>query len=210
LGDRVRVVANREDLAAISRYFGDSIRGTAEMNFTALGLGLAVGVFVGTIPIPIAGFGDFRLGLAGGPLLTALVLGSIQRTGPISWVLPASANLTVRQFGLMLFLATVGLSSGPGFAGTVKANGIVLVALGAVVTLGVALSSLVVGYKVLRIPFDELLGVVSGIHTESAAVAFASNMTQTDRPETGYASVYPVALILKVMVAQIIAGVETY
>jgi len=203
-GDRLRVVARREALRVVSRYLGDSIRGTAEMNFASVGFGLVLGALVGMIPIPIPGFGVLRLGFGGGPLVVALTLGRLGRTGPFTWAIPASANFTLRQLGLLLFMAVVGLNSGLGFARTFVKDGPTLLLAGACVTLSVTIPALVLGYKFLRIPFPELLGVVSGIHTESAAVGFASRMTASEQPEGGYAGVYPLALILKVILVQII------
>ena len=203
-GDRLRVVAHREALRVISRYLGDSIRGTAEMNFASVGFGLVLGALVGMIPIPIPGFGALHLGFGGGPLVVALILGRLGRTGPFTWAIPASANFTLRQLGLLLFMAVVGLNSGPGFVTTFAKNGPMFLLAGACITLSVTIPALLFGYKLLRIPFPELLGVVSGIHTESAAVGFASRMTGSERPEVGYASVYPIALILKVILVQII------
>lgn len=203
-GDRIRVVARASDMEKVARFFGDSIRGMAEMDYLTVGIGLCVGVILGMIPIPIPGFGTFRLGYAGGPLIIALVLGYLERTGPLVWTMPVSANLTLRQIGLVLFLAIVGVRSGPGFVRTLHELGVPLLFGGMAITLSVSVSALVVGYQWMKIPFDELLGIVSGIHTESAAVGFASNMVQTDRPEHGYSSVYALALILKVIVAQII------
>ena len=136
--------------------------------------------------------------------IVALLLGYIERTGPIVWTMPVSANLTIRQIGLVLFLAVVGVHSGPGFVRTLHTLGPALLLGGMAITLSVTLPALFVGYKLMKIPFDELLGVVSGIHTESAAVGFATSLVKTDRPESGYTSVYALALVLKVIVAQII------
>ncbi len=209
-GDRLRVVAHRDALREISRYLGDSIRGTAEMNFASVGIGLVLGSLAGMIPIPIPGFGALTLGFGGGPLVVALILGRLERTGPFTWTIPTSANLTLRQLGLLLFMAVVGLNSGLGFARTFVKNGPPFMLVGACITLSVAIPALILGYKFLRIPFDELLGVVSGIHTESAAVGFASRMVVSERPEVGYASVYPIALILKVILVQIILRIVPF
>ncbi|MDR3741713.1 MAG: aspartate:alanine exchanger family transporter [Terracidiphilus sp.] len=208
-GDRLRVVARRESLREVSNFLGDSIRGSAEMNFASLGVGLVIGALVGMIPIPIPGFGSLRLGFGGGPLVVALVLGHLERTGPFTWTIPTSAGLSLRQLGLLLFMAVVGLNSGPGFVRTFLKDGPLFLLAGACVTLAIAVSALVVGHKVLRIPFAELLGVVSGIHTESAAVGFATRMVSSEEPEVGYASVYPIALVVKVILAQVILRVLT-
>jgi putative transport protein len=203
-GDRVRVVANKQDMEEVSRFLGDSIRGMAEMDCLTLGFGLCAGVLLGMLPIPIPGFGVFKMGYAGGPLIVALLLGYLERTGPIVWTMPVSANLTLRQIGLVLFLAVVGVHAGPGFMRTLHQFGLPLLLGGMAITLSVTLPALVAGYKLFKIPFDELLGVVSGIHTESAAVGFASRMVNTERPEHGYTSVYALSLILKVILAQIL------
>jgi putative transport protein len=179
------------------------------MNFASVGIGLVLGALVGMIPLPIPGFGVLTLGFGGGPLVVALVLGRLERTGPFTWTIPTSANLTLRQLGLLLFMAVVGLNSGAGFVQTFVKNGPAFLLAGACITLSIVLPSLILGYKLFRIPFDELLGVVSGIHTESAAVGFASRMVPSERIEVGYASVYPIALILKVILAQIILRIVT-
>jgi len=206
-GDRLRVVARRESLREASNFLGDSIRGSAEMNFASVGLGLVIGALVGMIPIPIPGFGALRLGFGGGPLVVALVLGHLERTGPFTWTIPTSAGLSMRQLGLLLFMAVVGMNSGPGFVRTFLKDGPLFLLAGAAVTLTIAAGALVVGHKLFRIPFAELLGVVSGIHTESAAVGFATRMVASEEPEVGYASVYPIALVLKVILAQVILRV---
>src|SRR5205085_1330852 len=107
LGDRVRVLAPRERLREVSAYFGDSLRRIGEIDVLTLSLGLAGGLALGLVPVPLPGGGSFELGFAGGPLLVALALGAIGRTGPLVWQLPYTANLTLRQLGTILFLAGV-------------------------------------------------------------------------------------------------------
>lgn len=203
-GDRVRVLASRNDFAEVSAFFGDSIRGTAETDFGSVALGMVLGVFVGMLPIPVPGSTPVRLGLAGGPLMVALVLGKLEHTGRISWVIPVSANLTLRQIGLLLFLAGIGTKAGYVFAHTIGEQGLPLLLAGAAVTLGVTFTTLVVGYKLMGLPFDHVMGLSSGVQTQPAALAFASNMAKTEAPNVGYASVYPAAMILKIVLAQLL------
>ena len=113
LGDRARIVAPRAALQALERLFGDSARRVAEVDVISFGLGIALGLLLGAVPIPVPG-GTFSLGLAGGPLLVGLILGRLGRTGPLVWTSPYGANLTLRQFGLVLFLAGAGLAGGCG------------------------------------------------------------------------------------------------
>jgi putative transport protein len=203
-GDQARVLTRRENFAAVAHFLGDSIKGTAETDFGSVALGMVLGVMVGMFPIPLPGGGVVRLGLAGGPLLVALVLGKLERTGRVTWNIPISANLTLRQIGLLLFLAGVGTRAGIGFADTLRENGLQLILAGAGVTFGVALVTLIVGYKVFKIPFDFLMGVLSGIQTQPACLAFANDYAKSDAPNAGYASVYPFAMIAKIVLAQLL------
>ena len=204
LGDIVRVVADRESFPAMSKFFGDSIRGNAETQFGSVALGMVLGALAGMVPIPLPGGQTVRLGLAGGPLLVALVLGKLEHSGRISWVMPLAANLTLRQIGLLLFLAGVGINAGFGFVEALRTNGWQLLLAGAVVTFGVTLLTLVLGYRFLRIPFDSLMGLMSGIQTQPACLAFADEMTRSESPDLAYASVYPIAMIAKIVLAQLL------
>ena len=203
-GDRVRVLTRRENFGAVSKFFGDSIRGTAETDFGSVAIGMVIGALVGMLPIPVPGGAKVSLGFAGGPLLVALVLGHVERTGRISWNIPLSANLTLRQIGLLLFLGGVGTKAGYAFVQTMRTNGLQMLVAGAGVTLFVTLASLVVGHKVLKIRFDTLMGMVAGIQTQPACLAFATTTANNEAPNIGYASAYPVAMIAKIILAQLL------
>ncbi len=205
-GDRVRVLTRRENFDAVSRFFGDSIRGTAETDFGSVAIGMVLGVMLGMAPIPLPGGATVRLGLAGGPLLMALILGRIERTGRITWNIPISANLTLRQIGLLLFLAGVGTNAGYVFVQTMRGNGLQMLAAGALLTFTATLATVLVGFKLLNIPFDSLMGLVSGMQTQPACLAFATNMTRNEAPNVSYASVYPLAMIAKIVLAQFLLG----
>lgn len=205
LGDRVRVVAPREKMADVAKYFGDSYRALAEIDVITFGVGVALGLLVGAIPIPLPGGASFKLGYAGGPLVVGLLLGRLGRTGRLVWTLPFSANLTLRQLGLVLFLAGVGTRSGQAFASTLRSGGgLTLLAAGALVTGAAALGSLWIGRKWLKIPMARLVGMVAGIHTQPAALAFGSQQTKNDLPNVGYATVYPIATIAKIVLAGVL------
>jgi putative transport protein len=203
-GDRVRVLTAPANFDAVSRFFGDSIRGTAETDFGSVGLGMTMGVILGLIPVPLPGGGLLRLGLAGGPLIAGLVLGRLQRTGPITWSVPMTANLTLRQIGLVLFQAGVGTRAGYGFLQTVQSSGIQMIVSGAVITAGVALATLFIGHRVLRQPFENVMGLASAIHTEPASLAFASLISNSDAPQSSYARVFPVCTVAKIVLAQLL------
>jgi putative transport protein len=204
-GDRVRVLTRRENLQAVSVYFGDSYRALSEIDVLTFSFGLALGLLLGIIPIPLPGGIVIKLGLAGGPLIVALILGAIGRTGPMVWNLPYGANLVLRQFGLVLFLAAVGTRAGYGFFTTlVQGDGVLIFAVGAVLTFIVSWAMLWVGYKVFKLPMGLLIGVVTGLQTQPAALSFALEQTHDDLPNIGYASVYPTALIVKIVLAQLL------
>lgn len=205
-GDQVRVLCDHHRIPEISKFFGDSVRGMVETDFGSVAIGMVLGVLIGMAPLPLPGGGVFRLGLAGGPLLTALVLGKIERTGRITWAMPISANLTLRQIGLLLFLAGVGTRAGYEFVDTMRHNGVQLLLAGAIVTAGVTLATMIVGYKVFRIPFDALMGVVSGVQTQSACLAWATSRTRSDAPNLTYAVTYPVATVVKIIIVQLMVS----
>ncbi len=204
LGDRVRVVTRRENLDALSKYFGDSYRHLSEIDVVSLGLGIAMGLLLGTVPLPLPGGASFTLGFAGGPLIVALVLGWLERSGPIIWSLPYSANLTLRQLGLTLFLAGVGTRSGYSFVSTFANGGLAIFLAGALITFITGLSMLFIGHKLLKIPLGLCIGILAGMQTQPAVLAFANEQTGNDLPNIGYATVYPVATITKIVLAQMI------
>lgn len=206
-GDRVRVVTQRDNMDRVSAFFGDSYRSLAEIDVVSLGLGTALGMLVGLIPIPLPGGGSFSLGLAGGPLIVALILGWRGRTGPIIWSLPYSANLTLRQVGMTLFLAGIGTRAGYSFFTTItQGNGLFLFIGGALITIPVALLTLFIGYKLLKIPFSLLIGMLAGLQTQPAVLAFANEQTGNEAPNIGYAMVFPTAMVVKIILAQILLG----
>ena len=205
LGDAVRVVAPREQLAAVSRFLGDSHRALAEIDVIGFSLGIVLGLVLGQLPIPLPGGGTFTLGFAGGPLVAGLVLGRVGRTGRMVWTLPYAASLTLRQVGLVLFLAGVGTRSGWAFAQALREGHVLSVALlGTLVTVTVALVVLLIAHKLLRIPAALVVGMLAGIQTQPAALAFAIERTRNEVPSAGYAAVYPVATVVKIVLAQLL------
>ena len=119
IGDRVGVLVPVDQVAAARAFFGDTVKSAAEFSYVSVGFGMVLGVLLGLVPIPVPGVGTVTLGIGGGPLIVALILGRFRRTGPISWVMPLPANIVLRNFGLTLFLATVGINSGQAFVTTV-------------------------------------------------------------------------------------------
>ncbi len=201
-GDRVGLLANRVEFPAVRKFFGDSIKSTAEFSYISIGLAMALGFLVGAIRLPVPGVGTISIGLAG-VLLVALVLGRRRRTGGITWTIPLSANLVLRNLGLTLFLAQVGLSSGPRFAATVAETGFLFLGLAATTTIALALPVLILGLYVFDMPFDKLAGIVAGACGNPAILAYANKATPTDKPDTFYAMIFPGMTILKILIADV-------
>ena len=207
LGDRVRVTTRRDNLEAIEDFFGDSYKDLSEVSFLTFAMGLAAGLALGQLPIPLGHGIIFKLGFAGGPLAVALVLGRFHRIGPLVWNFPYSANHTIRQFGLVLFAAGIGVISGEGFRTILSKDASVLpLFLGAAFAVCLLADSLtlLIGYKVFRIPLNVLFGIVAGTHTQPVVLGFANHQTGNELPNIGFATVYPLATIFKIVLAQVL------
>lgn len=209
LGDRVRVTTLRENLEAVEAFFGDSYRALSEVSFLTFAMGLAAGLALGQLPIPLGQGLTFKLGFAGGPLAVALVLGRFHRLGPLVWTFPYSANHTVRQFGLTLFAAGIGVVSGEGFRAILARDATVLpLFLGSalVVCLAADTLTLVVGHRLFRLPLSTMFGILAGTHTQPVVLGYATHQTRNELPNGGFATVYPLATILKIVLAQALLG----
>jgi putative transport protein len=202
-GDRVGVLADRGDFAAMRKYFGDSIKGTAEFSYISIGIGMALGFLLGAIQIPLPLIGKLSVGLSG-VLIMALILGNLRRTGGMNWTIPLSANLVIRNLGLTLFLAQVGMASGPKFAATVTETGFTMLGLGAVVLIALVVPILILGLVVFRMPYDEVAGIVAGACGNPAILAYSNKLAPTDRPDLGYAMIFPGMTIVKILFVDIV------
>jgi putative transport protein len=202
-GDRIGIIANRDHFVALRKFFGDSIKGTAEFSYISIGLGMALGFLIGVLPIPIPGVGRISLGLSG-VLIAALILGARRRTAGLNWTMPLSANLVLRNLGLTVFLAQVGMASGPKFASTIADTGVLLLGLGAAVLMGLILPILGLGLFVFRMPFDEVAGIVAGACGNPAILAYSNKLAPTDRPDIGYAMIFPGMTIVKILFVDIV------
>lgn len=208
LGDRVRVITRRDDMEKVGKFFGDSYRSLSEIDILTFNLGLVVGLLIGLIEVPLPGGVSIKLGFAGGPLLVALILGALDRTGNLVWHLPYSANLTIRQIGLVFFLAGVGTRAGFDFVKLLTSgSGLPLFLGGAAITFILAMLTLFIGYKIMKIPMGLLVGMLSGLQTQPALLGFSLAQAKNELPNQGYASVYPLALITKIILAQVLLAV---
>jgi putative transport protein len=205
LGDRVRVVGPTDRMGDVAAALGDSDRGLGEVDPLGFATGLAIGLLLAQVAIPLPGGGEVELGVGGGPLIAALVLGTLSRTGPFTWQIPHAANLTIRQLGVLLFLGGVGLRSGGTFAEAAGTGvGLRLVVAGVVVTAATALFTTLMLRLLRRGPVDGA-GMVAGVQTQPAVLAFASERAEGDeRIDAGYALVFPLSMILKLIIVQLL------
>lgn len=202
-GDRVGVLAPRASFPALRKLFDDSIRGTGEVSYIGIGLGVTLGLGFGVIHWPVPLLGSLSLGFAG-LLLVALLLGQLRRSGPFQWTMPISANLVLRNFGLTLFLAVVGISSGATFATTFADNGALYLLLGSAIVAVLVAVTMLLALAVFRLPFDSVAGIVAGATGNPAILAFASRIAPNDRPDVGYAMIFPSMTVVKILLMQLV------
>jgi putative transport protein len=204
LGDRIRVVGPADGLAEVARLLGDSERRGAEVDAMGFALGAAAGVALGSVALHL-GSVRLALGVGGGPLVVGLVLGVLSRTGPVTWQIPHAANQVIRQLGILMFLACAGLGSGTAFASAILTrHGLGLMLAGAAVGAMFAAAVPLAVTLVARRDAVETAGMLAGIETQPAALAYSLDRTGGDeRISRAYALVFPMAMIAKIVVVQL-------
>jgi putative transport protein len=208
-GDRLTVVADETGVTKVAAVVGNRFGALSETNFLPIFAGILLGVFVGMIPIAIPGMPvPVKLGIAGGPLILAILLSRIGRIGPLVWYMPLNANLAFRELGITLFLACVGLKAGDKFFATAfTADGLRWLVCGLVITM---LPLCIVGVAarlMFKLNFTVISGLLSGSMTDPPALAFANAVCKSDAPSVAYATVYPLTMLLRVLTVQILAVV---
>lgn len=205
-GDMLQLVGRPEDVGRAAELLGNSARALNQTNLLAIFVGIALGVAVGLYPIEIAGMPvPLRLGLAGGPLIVAILISRLGHLGPIIWHMPMNANLALRELGLTLFLAAVGLRSGESFVSTiVEGDGIAWMASGLAITMVPVLLGGLVGRLVMKLDFSSLCGIIAGSNTDPPALAFANEANRSEAPTVAYVNVYPLTMVLRILVAQVL------
>lgn len=205
LGDRVRVVSTRARQAELTRFFGDSLTVASELGYFSFAVGIVAGLAIGQIPIPLPGLDQpLRLGAAGGALIAALILGRLGRTGPFIWQLTYGANLTLRHLGMLLFLACVGVKAGGGLVALLETDGWKLLSLSFGIVLGAHALLIALLWTLGRRAIPTVLGVMCGFQTQPAALSLAAERTEVGGLHTAYATVYPLALVSKIILAQLL------
>jgi len=169
-------------------------------------VGIGLGVLFGSIPIAFPGIpAPVKLGLAGGPLLVAIVLSRIGRIGPLLWYMPNNANFALREIGIVLFLACVGLHSGEKFVDTlVHGAGFEWMGLAVFITVVPLLIVALFARIILKTNYVSICGLLAGSMTDPPALAFANSVSGSDAPSISYATVYPLTMLLRVLCAQLL------
>ena len=206
LGDRIMVVGDRDDVRHVADIFGNELKRLDLPNLMPIFFGIFLGVLLGSLPIAIPGMNlPFKLGLAGGSLIVALLIG---RFGPYYNMVTfatTSANMMLRQVGLTLFLAAVGLSVGDSFVPTILNGGYMWILYGFVITMVPLVSVGLFAYKWLKINYLKVIGLLTGAMTGAPALGYAQSLSdKNDQASVTYATVYPLTMFLRVMAGQLL------
>ena len=198
-----------EPTSGASSPTGDEPHGpTARVNassVTKVFICMMLGVLVGSIPIPLPGIAQpLKLGLAGGPLVVSILMGAFATKLHLHFILPPNSLLSMREIGICLFLAAVGLGAGPSFYETVKNGGLAWVGYGAIITIVPIALVGVLGLTVFKVDYFTLTGVLSGGTTDPPALSYSNDVAENNRPLVGYATVYPMSMFLRIITAQLL------
>lgn len=201
-GDTVRVVGKRDLLPEVRNELGNSVKELAHPNTIPIFVGIFLGVILGSIPIFIPGLpAPAKLGMAGGPLLIALLLGHKGRIKNFDFYMTPGANMMIKELGIILFLSCVGLSSGAKFVDTIIHGGYMWVVYGAVITFVPIFIAAVIA-RLLKYNYLKICGIISGAMTDPPALEFANSLSPVHAQATAYATVYPLTMFLRILLAQ--------
>jgi len=205
-GDICTVIGQPANLDAVAGLLGNREQALQQAQILPIFLGIALGVVLGSIPLAVPGMpAPLKLGLAGGPLLVAILLARLGHIGPFVWFMPPSANHALREIGIVLFLGIVGLKAGEDFVSILtEGDGLVWMLLGGVITL---VPLLIVGFVArlaLRMNYLTLCGLLAGSMTDPPALAFANAIRPSEAPALAYATVYPLVMVLRILAPQIL------
>lgn len=205
-GDRIRVAGNKENLRDVAGFFGDYENPMYESDFWPVSLGIVLGVLLGLPKIHI-GSVDLSLGVTGGVLAMAIILSRIGRIGPVVFSVSSHGNYMLRQFGLLIFMATVGTEAGAEIIDVLASDGWNLLLIGILVTLIPMILGAIVGSLLFKMDVLSFLGALTGGMTSTPGLGSAMSMTKTNAPGVAYATIYPIALVLMIVGVQIILAV---
>ena len=203
-GDKLIVASNKANMELVAKIFGDDKKRLSDTDMLPVALGIILGVIAGKINFTIGNF-SFSPGLTGGVLIVALVLSRIGKTGPVIWTMSSSANQLLRQLGLIFFLASVGTEAGADIMNTFEKYGLRLFLFGGLITLLPMVVAAYAGKWFFNMNLLTMLGAISGSMTSTPGLAAADSMTDTNAHSIAYATVYPLAMVLLIVVVQFIS-----
>ncbi len=205
-GDILRIVSDSEGIFAARRFLGDSLRTLEHPQVIPLFAAIFIGILFGSIPIFIPGLpAGLKLGLAGGPLIIAIIFSRLHKIGGMVCYIAPSASLMIREMGISLFLAAVGLNAGPGFVPMiVEGHGLYWMAIGSLITFIPLIVTALFAWIVLKCNYPTVCGLLAGSMTDPPALAFSSQILGTDSSASVYATVYPLTMILRIFTAQLL------
>ncbi|NCB83862.1 MAG: putative transporter [Bacteroidia bacterium] len=206
VGDRVMVVGELEAIEKVEKLLGNALKKLNEPPVITIFVGIFLGILFGSIPFYFPGMPmPVKLGLAGGPLIVAILIGRFGYKLKLITYTTQSANLMLREIGITLFLASVGLASGSQFVETVfTSNGLMWVGIGFLITVLPLLIIGIVGRKAVKLNYYTLIGLLAGSTTDPPALAYSSSIAPNDQPAVAYSTVYPLTMFLRVIMAQIL------
>ena len=204
--DNMVIVGEESGVAAAAALLGNSPRDLNHPQLIPAFIGIGLGVVLGSIPFTIPGLSTpVKLGLAGGPLIMAIILSYVQTIGPLNWYMPPAGNLMLRELGIVLFLACVGLKAGGKFVETlVLGNGVTIVLLSFVITVAPLIVVGIFAKFKYKLNYMSLCGALAGSMTDPPALAFANTMAGSNLPAMSYSTVYPLAMIMRIISAQVL------
>ena len=206
MGDVVVVVGRANDLDQVSTILGNSVKRLDRPNLLPIFVGMFIGVLFGSIPIAIPGVPmPVKLGLAGGPLIVAILLAKYGPKFKMVTFTTNSANMMIREIGISLFLAAVGLGAGEGFVEAISAGGYWWILFGFAITVLPLIIVGIIARKGMKMDYFSLMGLMSGAMTDPPALAYANTVATNDRAAVAYATVYPLTMFLRIFTAQILA-----
>ncbi len=205
VGDRVNVVGTETAIANVEKVLGNSMKRLNEPNLITIFIGIALGIILGSIPISFPGIPQpVKLGLAGGPLIVAILISRFGYRYKLITYSTQSANLLLREVGITLFLACVGLGAGSGFVETIVNGGYAWIGYGFIITIVPLLIIGCIGRYFFKVNYFTLMGLIAGSTTDPPALAYSNATAGNDAPSVGYATVYPLSMFLRVLAAQLL------
>lgn len=206
VGDKLMVVGDQVSVNRVSSVLGNAIRRLDHPNIATIFVGIILGIIFGSLPIPVPGIPmPLKLGIAGGPLIIAILIGRFGYKMHLVTYTTTSANLMLREIGLVLFLASVGIKAGANFVDTVVAgDGLLYVMTGFLITIIPVLIVGTVARKIYKFNYFTIMGMLAGATTDPPALAYANASCPKDAPAIGYSTVYPLSMFLRIFTAQLI------